>query len=155
MTQTIKSLSVPHLDEALEPYRKAGETPRPSTGWAKTIRQALGMTKDQLSSRIGITPSGISTLERNEAKGSVTLESLERLARGMDCHVVYAIVPNAGMTLDEIIRRQAESVARKQLGRVSHTMRLEEQGLNSAQEKRQLGRFVEALLSGSRRKLWR
>lgn len=155
MSQTIKSLSVPVLDEALEPYRKAAETPRPPGGWAKAIRQALGMTKDQLSRRIGLTPSGISTLERNEARGSVTLDSLERLARGMDCHLVYAIVPNDAISLEEVIRRQAESVAHKQLGRVSHTMRLEEQGLNAVQEKRQLARFVESLLSGSRRKLWR
>jgi len=113
------------------------------------------MTRDQLAKRIGISPSTISDLERNEARGTITLESLDRLARGMDCEVVYAIVPREGKTLDTAVRLRAEAVATKQMARISHTMRLEEQGLNEKQEKRQVARLMDSLLAGSRRNLWR
>jgi hypothetical protein len=73
----------------------------------------------------------------------------------MGCGVVYAIVPLGGKSLQDVVQEQAQAVAREQLGRVSHTMRLEEQGLNATQERRQFDRFVESLLSGSRRNLWR
>lgn len=155
MNISFKNLSIPLLDDALEGYRKAASTPPPAGGWVKAIRQAIGMTKEQLAQRLDLSPSTINTLERSEARGRITLESLQRLAQGMDCHMVYAIVPNDGKTLDEIVRRRAEAMASKQLARVSHSMRLEEQGLNEKQEKRQLARLVEALMSGSRRRLWR
>jgi predicted DNA-binding mobile mystery protein A len=155
MPSNFKALNIHQLDDALEPYRKASATPRPTKGWAKAIREALGMTRDQLAMRMGISPSTVSDLERNEGRGTITLESLDRLARGMNCEVVYAIVPREGKTLDTVIRQRAESVASQQMARISHTMRLEEQGLNEKQEKRQLGRMVEAVLAGSRRKLWR
>lgn len=113
------------------------------------------MTRDQLAKRMGISASTVSDLERNEGRGTITLESLDRLARGMDCQVVYAIVPREGKTLDAAVRQRAEWVAAKQMARVSHTMRLEEQGLSDKQEKRQFARMVDSLLSGSRRKLWR
>jgi predicted DNA-binding mobile mystery protein A len=155
MPSNFKALNIHHLDDDLDAYRKASTNPRPAAGWAKAIREALGMTRDQLAGRMGISPSTVSDLERNEARGTITLESLDRLARGMDCEVVYAIVPREGKTLDTTVRQRAESVATKQMARVSHTMRLEEQGLNEKQEKRQFARMVDSLLAGSRRKLWR
>jgi predicted DNA-binding mobile mystery protein A len=155
MPSNFKALSIQHLDDTLEPHRKASTSPRPAAGWARAIREALGMTRDQLAKRMGISPSTVSDLERNEARGTITLESLDRLALGMECEVVYAIVPRQGKTLDSAVRRRAESVAAKQMARVSHTMRLEEQGLDEKQEKRQFARMVESLLAGSRRKLWR
>jgi predicted DNA-binding mobile mystery protein A len=155
MTSNFKALNIQQLDEALEAYRKVSASPRPAAGWAKAIREALGMTRDQLAKRMGISPSTVSDLERNEARGTITLESLARLAGGMDCEVVYAIVPREGKTLDTAVRQRAESVAAKQMARISHTMRLEEQGLDEKQEKRQVARIVDSLLAGSRRNLWR
>lgn len=155
MTSNFKVLSISQLDDTLDAYRKVSANTRPPTGWARAIREALGMTRGQLAKRMDLSPSTVSNLEINEARGSITLESLERLARAMDCQVVYAIVPRDGKTLDEAVRQRAESVAAKQMARVSHTMRLEEQGLSDRQEKRQFARMVESLLSGSRRNLWR
>ena len=48
----------------------------------------------------------------------------------------------------------AQEVARKELERVSHSMRLEAQGLPPARERRQLERHVEELLAGNPRRLW-
>lgn len=113
------------------------------------------MTRDQLASRIGIRGPTVNTLERSEARGTITLASLEKLARGMGCRVVYAIVPLEGKTLEDLVRERAEAVARERLSRVSHSMKLENQALDARSEKRQLARLVESLLAGSRRSLWR
>jgi predicted DNA-binding mobile mystery protein A len=149
------TLSALLLDDALAKYRLADSMPPPTGGWARSIREALGMTRDQLARRLDVSISTINTLERNEARGKISLDSLQRLARGMDCHVVYAIVPNSGKTLQAIMRERAQSVAQKQMGRVSHTMNLEKQGLNKKQEQRQLQRLVESLLAGNHKRLWR
>ena len=149
-----KALSLPLLDETLEPFRKLSASP-PTAGWVRAIREALGMTKEQLARRLDVSASTISTLERSEARETITLKSLQRLAQGLDCRVVYALVPKDGKTLEGLVREQAEAVASKQMKRVSHTMRLEDQSLSERQEKRQRERIVQSLLSGSRRRLWR
>jgi len=113
------------------------------------------MTREQLARRIGVSAATVNTLERSEARRTITLESLDRLAKGMGCRVVYAIVPIEERTFEALVEKQAERVARKQLARVSHTMRLEDQALEPRQEKRQLARLVDSLLAGSRRVLWR
>lgn len=155
MTNNFKALMVSQLDDALEAYRLAARITRPANGWIKAIREAIGMTKAQLAQRAQLSPSTVNSLERSEARGAITLESLEKLARALDCRLVYAIVPNGARTLEQLVHERAELVARRQHSRVSHTMRLEEQGLDERQEKRQLKRIVESLLSGSRRDLWR
>lgn len=154
MASNFKSLMLQQLDDALDEFRPLSH-PRPPSGWLKAIREALGMTKAQLAQRVELSPSTVNMLERSEAKGTITLDSLEKLARGMDCRLVYAIVPNHGRTLEQVVRDRAELVARRQNARVAHTMRLEAQGLDDKQEKRQLQRIVDSLLSGSRRTLWR
>ena len=134
---------------------KSIDKPRPALGWARAIREALGMTREQLAARIGLRGPSIATLERSEARGTITLASLEKLARGMGCRVVYAIVPAQEGSVEEIVRKQAELVARERVSRVSHSMKLENQGLDARREKQQLERIVDSLLSGSRRNLWR
>src|SRR5688572_20191823 len=155
MTSNFKDLMIQQLDDALDAFRPVAAHPRPNGGWIKAVREALGMTKAQLAQRVHLSPSTVNTLERSEARGTITLESLEKLARGMDCRVVYAIVPNQGQTIEQVVRERAELVARRQHARVAHTTRLEAQGLDDKQDRRQLKRMVDALLAGSKRALWR
>jgi len=152
---SVNSLTLSSIGDLLRRYAPLLEKPRPPAGWARAIREALGMTRDQLATRLGLRGSTIATLERSEARGTITLESLEKLAQGMGCRVVYAIVPAEGRTLEDIVRDRALVVARDRLSRVSHSMKLEEQGLDRQGEKRQLDRVVASLLAGSRRNLWR
>lgn len=148
-------LKLATLDEALSRFSTLKSVSRPRFGWARAVREALGMTRSQLASRVGLAGPTVATLERSEARGSITLESLDRLAHGMGCRVVYAIVPAEGPTLEKIVRDRAESVARERLSRVSHSMNLENQGVGAKSQRRQLARLVATLLAGSRRNLWR
>ena len=99
-----KALSLT-LERHLQPFRGV-RTERPETGWARSIREVLGMTKEQLGARVGLTVSAISTLERSERNGVITIRSLQRLAEGLDCDLVYAIVPRRGRTLDEMVHER-------------------------------------------------
>lgn len=142
------------LDDSLEPYRESGRSLRPPKGWARAVRRALGMSAAGLARRVGVSRATIATLERSEARGTITLASLEKLARGLGCRVVYALVPEDGGSLENVRRKRALEIARKQLARVSHTMKLEAQGLSPERERRQLERLADELLAGSPRKLW-
>jgi predicted DNA-binding mobile mystery protein A len=50
---------------------------------------------------------------------------LRRAAEALDCTLVYALVPND--TLEGAVRARARKIALRDLGRVSHTMKLEAQ----------------------------
>ena len=95
------------------------------------------MTKAQLAGELGASISAIATLERNEARGTITIQSLRRLARGLDCTLVYALLPKGSRTLDELIRDRAESK------------------LGDACDGRLREHLLENLGGGGRRDLWR
>jgi predicted DNA-binding mobile mystery protein A len=98
----------------------------PPTGWAKAIRSALGMTLQQVANRMGITKPSVHELEKRESQGTVTIRSLRSLASALDMQLVYGFVPKDG-SLDELIDRKAEELARKIVERTSTTMSLEDQ----------------------------
>jgi predicted DNA-binding mobile mystery protein A len=155
MTKPLTKLDINLLDEVVEPLAGLAARPRPVGGWAKAVREAFGMTRAQLATRTGISPSTVNTLERSEAQGTVTIESLEKLAAGLGGKLVYAIVPPPGKTFEQLVLDRAEKLAKKRLARVSHTMSLEDQAVEKRHQERQLRRVVESLLAGSRRTLWR
>jgi predicted DNA-binding mobile mystery protein A len=150
---SFKQLKSEQLDDALRPFGAVAGAPRPPQGWARALREALGMSAAHLARRVGVSRETIATLERSEAKGTITLASLEKLARGLGCRVTYALVPEGGST-EALRRRRALEVARGALSRVAHSMRLEAQGLSAERARRQLERHAQALLAGSPRKLW-
>jgi predicted DNA-binding mobile mystery protein A len=153
-SRSFNRLQAEQLDETLKAYSAALAVQRPPRGWARALREALGMSAGQLARRVGVSRETIATLERSEARGTITLASLEKLARGLGCRVTYALVPEGGGAIEGQRRKRALEVARKELARVSHSMRLEAQGLAPERERRQLERHADALLAGSPRRLW-
>jgi predicted DNA-binding mobile mystery protein A len=112
------------------------------------------MTAAQLGRRIGVSRETIKTLERSEARGTVTLESLDRLAKGLGCRVVYAIVPEEGRSVEALRRARALELAREQFARVSHSMKLEAQTLDARKARQHIERIADEILLDSPRKLW-
>ena len=97
-----------------------------------------------LAQKIGVKPASLSDLEHSEANGTATLNSLRKAAAAMDCELVYAIVPRT--SLDEILNRKAGEKARSMLERVSHSMKLEDQGVNARQAHEQIQSLTKTLL---------
>jgi predicted DNA-binding mobile mystery protein A len=110
------------------------------------------MTTGQLAKRIGVDQSRITKLERAEIEGSVTLKTLRQAAEGLGCTLVYAFVPNP--SLDALVQERAEEIADRELARVDHTMRLENQALNRRDLEQERARLVASLLTGNPRRLW-
>ena len=82
-----------HLDSILERWRLLPTRHKSSRGWARAIREALGMTTTQLSSRLGVSQSRVVAMEVAEQTGSLTIKNLARAANVLDCELVYALVP--------------------------------------------------------------
>ena len=144
-------LRLEQVDQALERFR-ALEAQPPRRGWVRAIQNALGMSNRQLANRLHLKPQTIEDMQEGEASGTIKLQTLQKLAGAMNCHLVYAVVPNK--PLAEIRKDQALRVALPQLKRVAHSMNLEAQGISEAEQKLELDRLVQKLLTGNPRKLW-
>lgn len=112
------------LDERLLVLKPTNLHPPPK-GWIRVIREALGMSGVQLARRLAIRPQSVEALESSEASGTIRIESLRRVAEALDCTLVYALVPNT--SLEDAVSRRARKIAIRDLGRVTHTMKLEAQ----------------------------
>ncbi|MFH1044606.1 MAG: mobile mystery protein A [Pseudomonadota bacterium] len=153
MTEKSAMLQRLQLADALGEFASSRSSP-PGGGWVRAIREALGMTQAQLAAKLGITRQSLQDLERAEANRRITLDSLDRLAKAMDCRLVYALVPEKG-SLDDVRARQAQALADALLKSTEHSMKIEAQGVSARESKRQRKLLVDSLLRGSPRKLWR
>jgi predicted DNA-binding mobile mystery protein A len=141
------------LEHELRPVRKLLSIRRPELGWVRAIREALGMSSPQLAKRIGITAAqSIEDMQEDEVDGTIRLNTLHRLAEGLDCQLVYALVPRK--SFQDIRRDRATAIARRLISRVSHSMKLEDQGVSTEAELKELERRVSKLLAGNPRALW-
>lgn len=147
--QKLAAQSRAHLDERLKEFRPASRFTPPVKGWIRAIREALGMTAEQLANRLGVKQPTLHELEQSEMKGSIELATLRRVAAALDCTLVYALVPR--QTLEEMVRTRARSFSRRRLAPVEHSMLLEDQQVpGMAEEER-----VDAVLRETRpSKLW-
>ena len=140
------------LDKRFAELKAFAVGERPSRGWIRAIREALGMTTGQLAKRLGVQQPRIIELERGEVDGNITIRSLERAAEALGCRLIYIFIPEKPLT--NTIRDRASSMAIKQLAAVNHTMQLEAQGVNNkVQQKEAHQLLVEKLLSRPAR-LW-
>ena len=141
------------MDAKLANWRRLAPDAAPKGGWLRAIRETLGMTTAQLASRLGVAQQAVAKFERNEAAGKITLQSLARVAEALDCRVTYAVVP--AKPLADMRRARALALADALTKPVTHSMKLEAQGISDRETRRQREQLAEELLRGSSRKLWR
>jgi predicted DNA-binding mobile mystery protein A len=128
------------LDRALRPYGSITAR-RPQKGWIRAVRDALGMTAEQLGERLRVTQPTVQRMELSEAEDTIQLSTLRRAAEALGCELVYALVPRDG--LQATYDRAARAVARRELGRISHSMALEDQAVDDAEADERLRRYIE------------
>ncbi len=146
-------LRIYQLEEALKPYRRLLRLQPPRRGWVRAIKEALGMTSQQLATRVGVTaPQTVEDMQEYEVSGTIKLQTLRKLAEALGCQLVYALVPRK--PLEEIRRERARLLAERLLKRVFHSMKLEDQGVSKKMEESELNRRIEKLLAGSPKALW-
>ena len=140
------------IDKRLNKLRNSDPLSRPPRGWIKAIREALGMTTTQFGKRLGVSQSTALGFEKSEVSKGITLETLERAARALDCRLVYALVPSKPLEL--LVEDQARELAKKRLRATSHSMALEDQRVDEADERDHLERLVQKLLNQPGSALW-
>jgi predicted DNA-binding mobile mystery protein A len=101
---------------------------------------------------MGVAPSRIPAIEKAEVTGATTVRTLRQAAAAMNCAFVYAFVPLE--PLDDMLRDRAMQKASKELARLDHTMRLENQTLRKVDLDAEQQRAVDRILTGSLRGLW-
>jgi len=147
----LKNLALLQLDKTLGPWRSLPRS-RPSGGWLRAVRQALGITTRQLAKSVGVTQAAVVDAERTEAKGDITLATLQRYAAALDCELSYALVPKR--PLQEVVEERADRIARDQVSRVRHSMALEDQSTSKEHFEREIAELRRRLLEGKRSRLW-
>lgn len=139
-----------NLDRRFRALRPLTEEARPHRGWIRAIRDALGMSTRELAQRLGVSQQTAAEFETTEQRGTIQLDTLERVADALECDLRYFLIPRRD--LQARVDERALEKARRHLSQVSHHSRLEDQQLEDSREMDQLqdlaGRFID------RRGLW-
>jgi predicted DNA-binding mobile mystery protein A len=111
------------------------------------------MTNVQLAKRLRLkAPQSVEDMQEYEARQTIKLQTLRKLADALGCRLVYAVVPPK--PLDEMRRDRARMIAERRLQRAAHSMKLEAQGVSDLEEAKELERLVQELLAGNPKRLW-
>ena len=126
MDKLNKKLMVEQLDRKLAKLHVLKEVEVPSKGWINAIRTTLNMSLVQLAKRLKKTSASVKEIEEREENKTITLKKLIEVGEALDLQFVYAFLPKES-SIEWIIEKQAQRVAREIVMRTSHTMKLEEQ----------------------------
>jgi predicted DNA-binding mobile mystery protein A len=142
------------LDRQLPALQAAANTlrSRPPRGWIAAIRTALGMSSTALAKLHTVSQPTILEYEKGEMRGSITLQTLGRVADALDAELIVALIPRKSVAAT--LRARAESIARDEMRAVVHTMRLEDQEVEGQATREEYEKLVTSFLTNPR-KLWR
>lgn len=102
---------------------------RPSGGWLRAVRQALGLAQAAVAKKAGATQQGYAQFERGETSATLSMGNLQRAAEAMDCELVYFLVPRSGRakSFSDLATQLDPNFAHLQAS--EHSMVLEDQGV--------------------------
>ena len=148
-----KKLVREQLDATLKRFEPLKTlVPPPGKGWIRAIRDALGMTGEQLAIRLDTNKQRIARIEQDEKLGKVTIKTLRSVAEAMDCIFVYGFVPRD--SLEQTVRNQAGLIAKKRTARSNQMMRLEKQELSEKEKEKALISLIEDIMNELPKSLW-
>lgn len=147
-----KKLIRKQLDKKLSKLKPLLKMAVPSGGWIKSIRKGLGLTLEELGSRVGLDRARVYRIEQAEVNGDVQLSTLQKMADGLGVKFVYGFVPEKD--LEEIVREQAKKIAKKRLSRIDHSMKLELQGVSDEEQEKELNDLIDKILIEEPKNFW-
>lgn len=93
------------MDEALLGLRLARRGNGEVKGWLREVRQTVGIPVNEVARRLGVCRWQVYRHEQSEMESKIMLSTLRKAAEGLDCELVYGLVPREG-TLMEMAARQ-------------------------------------------------
>jgi len=148
-----RMLLVEQLDSKIECFNEIENVSLPSIGWIKSIRTAIKMSLRQLGERMNVSPQNIGEMEKREANGTITLNSLKEMASALDMRLVYGFIPKDG-SIDKMIEKRAREIATEIVGRTHVTMILEDQQNSNQRIKKAIEQKTEEIKYEMPKYLW-
>lgn len=146
-------LLIEQLDSKLMCFREVEDVISPSVGWIKSIRTALKMSLRQLGGRLNISPQAVRNMEKREAEGTITLNTLKELAFALDMRFVYGFIPKDG-SIEQMIEKRAKEIATEIVSRTNTTMTLEDQQNSKERIKKAIEQKTEEIKYEMPKYLW-
>lgn len=147
-----RKVIIEQLNNTLLKYKGLANLSNPAHGWIRTIRKTLGMSSKQLARRTGISQQRLSKIEQQEINGEIKLNTMKKIAEGLNCAFIYAMVPNS--SINEIIRKQAEKIVKRRFERVEASMVLEDQEVYGDEKKKSYDLAVEKIIDRMDKTFW-
>lgn len=147
-----KKLAREQLGQTLKQFLPLKAIVPPRKGWIRAVRDALGMTGEQLAKRLDTNKQRISRIEQDEKLGNITVKTLRNVAEALDCEFVYGFVPK--QTLEDAVRNQARTVAKKRMSRSDQMMRLEKQELRPSEKEKAVESMISEIIDTMPKSLW-
>ena len=141
------------LDQLFQTVSYIRNVKRPKEGWIRTIRMAIGMSAVQLAKRLNITRQSMAEIEKREADGSITLNTLRTVADVMEMEVNYVLIPKKG-TLEKLINDRVNELAKEIVIRTSQSMKLEDQENEAERLKNAIKERAEQIKAESLKNIW-
>ncbi len=126
MVDLNRKLTLEQLDKKMLKFAEIADSDLPPKGWIYSIRTALNMSLAQLGKRLKKTAQSVKEIEERERDKSLTLKRLVEVAEALNLRFVYGFVPKDS-SIENLIEKRANEVAREIVMRTSHTMSLEDQ----------------------------
>ena len=73
-----------------------------NSDWVRSMRIKQGLKGFQLAERLQVSAARVSVLEKDEARGAVTLKMMEKAAKAMGCRFEYRIVVDSNNSSDTV-----------------------------------------------------
>ena len=121
----MKDIALRQLDRSMYKIKHFQLPERPKGGWISAIRDAIGMTHEQMAKRLKISAQGAHKLEASEKQYNISLNSLEKAAQALDCKLYYILLPQN--SLERMVLGKLEEKAKKVVMSIDHNMGFEDQ----------------------------
>ena len=118
----------------------------------KKIREALGMTQDQLAQRSNLQQSVIAEIEIGKRR-DFCLSTLRKIAEALCCKSVIQMVPQK--EISEILNERSEQITRKIVSATSGTTAIEMQLPDQKVVSEQFSEIKKDILKRHKSSLWR
>jgi predicted DNA-binding mobile mystery protein A len=148
-----QKLILEQVDRKILQLKKIEDLAIPASGWIYAIRQAFGMSLRQLGNKMGITPQSVKEIEVREKNGTISINVLKQFGKALDLKLVYGYIPKQA-SLEMIIERRAEEIAREIVNRTSASMILEDQENNPKRIKKAISDKTKEIKQEMPKYLW-
>jgi len=93
MVKVLREKARLDLERQLRLYRRARKDPRPPEGWLRAMRLAAGVPAERIADAMDFSIKMVFQTERSEQRRTISLHQLGRMARALECDVVYGLAP--------------------------------------------------------------